>query len=192
MTAEEIERHLREVNDELALQNVKGEICLYGGAVMCLVFKARPATKDVDAIFEPVKFIRRAISKIAERHNLRQDWLNLAVKMFVVEHERQILFDFPNLKVFVPTADYLLAMKVLAARADTEDVSDIKFLLKELKFDQISQVRKLCESIIRKKKSSLKQNFCSKSFLRNELAQINQRENYCRAASLARVADGFC
>jgi len=33
---------------------------------MCLVFKARPATKDVDAIFEPVKFIRKAISKIAE------------------------------------------------------------------------------------------------------------------------------
>lgn len=146
MTAKEIEQYLHEVNDELAAQNVKGEICLYGGAVMCLVFKARPATKDVDAIFEPVKFIRRAISKIAERHDLRQDWLNLAVRMFVVEHERQILFDFPNLKVFVPTADYLLAMKILAARADTEDVSDIKFLLKELKFDQISQV----EEIVRK------------------------------------------
>jgi len=47
MTAEEIKQYLRELNDELALQNVKGEICLYGGAVMCLVFKARPATKDV-------------------------------------------------------------------------------------------------------------------------------------------------
>ena len=129
MTAEEIEKYLREVNDELAAQNVKGEICLYGGAVMCLVFKARPATKDVDEIFEPVKYIRGAISRIAERHNLRQDWLNLAVKMF---DEKKILFDFPNLKVYVPTADYLLAMKVLAARADTEDVSDIKFLINEL------------------------------------------------------------
>ncbi len=66
MTAEEIKQYLRELNDELALQNVKGEICLYGGAVMCLVFKARPATKDVDAIFEPVKFIRNAITKIAK------------------------------------------------------------------------------------------------------------------------------
>ena len=120
MTAEEIEQHLRELNDELALQAVKDEICLYGGALICLVFKARPATKDVKAIFEPIKFIRSAITKIAERHGLRQDWLNLAVKMFVVEHEKKILFNFPHLKVYVPTADYLLAMKVLATRADTE------------------------------------------------------------------------
>src|SRR5688500_4017016 len=99
---------------------------------MCLVFTARPATKDFAAIFEPVQFIGKAITKIADCHDLRPDWLNLAVKMFVVEHEKLILFDFPNLKVYVPTADYLLAMKVLAARAETEDVSDIKFLLKEI------------------------------------------------------------
>jgi len=143
MTAEEIGQYLSEVNDELALQAVKDEICLYGGAVMCLVFKARPSTKDVDAIFEPVKFIRNAITKIAERHELRQDWLNFAVKIFVVEHEKKILFDFPNLKVYVPTADYLLAMKVLAARADTEDVSDIEFLLKELKFNERTQIAEI-------------------------------------------------
>ncbi|MGI8786926.1 MAG: DUF6036 family nucleotidyltransferase [Pyrinomonadaceae bacterium] len=151
MTAGEIEQYLREVNDELAARNVKGEICLYGGAVMCLVFKARPATKDVDAIFEPVKFIRQAIAKIAERHDLRQDWLNLAVKMFVVEHEKKILFDFPNLKVFVPTADYLLAMKILAARADTEDVSDIKFLSKELNLDKVSQAVEIVKRYYPKK-----------------------------------------
>ena len=143
MTAEEIKQYLRELNDELALQDVKGEICLYGGAVMCLVFKARPATKDVDAIFEPVKFIRRAISKIAERHGLRQDWLNLAVKMFVVNHEKKNLFDFPNLKVYVPTAEYLLAMKVLAARADTEDTLDIKFLSNELKLTDRTQIAEI-------------------------------------------------
>jgi len=151
MTAEEIEQYLREVNDELAAQNVKGEICLYGGAVMCLVFKARPATKDVDAIFEPVKFIRGAITKIAERHNLRQDWLNLAVKMFVVKHEKQILFALPNLKVFIPPADYLLAMKILAARADTEDVLDIEFLLKELNLNEIADVTEIVRKYYPKK-----------------------------------------
>ena len=44
MTAEDIEQYLREVNDELASQNVNGEICLYGGAAMYLVYKARLAT----------------------------------------------------------------------------------------------------------------------------------------------------
>ena len=58
MTAEEIEKYLRELNDELCAMKIKGEICLYGGAVMCLAFKARPATKDVDAIFEPVREVR--------------------------------------------------------------------------------------------------------------------------------------
>lgn len=63
--------------------------------------------------------------------------------MFVIEHEKKILFDFPNLKVFVPTADYLLAMKVLAARADTEDVSDVEFLLRELQISELSQITEI-------------------------------------------------
>jgi hypothetical protein len=140
MTAEEIEKYLGELNDELCAANVKGEVCLYGGAVMCLAFKARPATKDVDAIFEPVREIRKASRKVAEKNNLEIDWLNLAVKMFVVEHEKQILFDFPCLKVFVPETDYLLAMKVLAARADTRDLEDIEFLLSALELRDVEQV----------------------------------------------------
>jgi len=146
MTAAEIELYLREVSDELALQKVKGEICLYGGAVMCLVFKARPATKDIDAIFEPVKYIRVAIRKISERHNLPVDWLNFAVKMFVVEHEKELFLDLPNLKVFVPAPEYLLAMKVLAARAESFDLEDIKFLVEKLKLQTVEEVLKLVEN----------------------------------------------
>ncbi len=140
MTAEEIEQYLTELNDELCRSEVIGEICLYGGAVMCLVFKARPATKDVDAIFQPVKYIRRAAKIIAGRHNLNIDWLNFAVKMFVVSHEKRILFDLPCLKVFVPESDYLLAMKILAARADTSDLDDIKFLIENLKLGSVGEV----------------------------------------------------
>lgn len=140
MKSEEIKQYLHELNDELAILEVKGEVCLYGGAVMCLVFKSRPATKDVDAVFEPIKYIRGAINRIAERNNLPQDWLNFGVKMFVVQHEREVLFDLSNLKVFVPTADYLLAMKVLAARADTFDTDDIRFLCSHLKLNSVESV----------------------------------------------------
>lgn len=55
MTAAEIEKYLSEINEELAAKNVIGEICIYGGAAMCLAFKARPATKDVDAISNLLK-----------------------------------------------------------------------------------------------------------------------------------------
>ncbi len=138
MTTEEIKTYLFELNAELAAQDVKGEICLYGGAVMCLAFKARPATKDVDAIFEPVKQIRQAAARVGERHNLNIGWLNFAVKMFVVEHEKRILFNFLHLKIFVPETDYLLAMKILAARADTSDLDDIKFLISNLRIKTVA------------------------------------------------------
>ncbi len=132
MTAEEITKYLTELNDELRLIDIKGEVSLFGGAVMCLAFKARPATKDVDAIFEPIKEIRNASHRIAERYDLKLDWLNLAVKMFVVEHPRQVLFEFSNLRVTVPDPDYLLAMKMLALRPDTEDEDDATFLIDRL------------------------------------------------------------
>lgn len=140
MKKEEIRQCLEELNDELRAMNVKGEVCLYGGAVMCLVFDARPSTKDVDAVFEPVRYIRRAAGRIAERRGLDKDWLNYAVKMFVVPHERRILFDMPHLKVFTPSPEYLLAMKVIAGRANTPDLVDIKFLIRELSLRSAEQI----------------------------------------------------
>ncbi len=125
--------------------NIKGEVCLYGGAVMCLAYNARPATKDVDAVFEPVRYIRRAAERIAERHGLRKDWLNYAVKMFLVPHERRILFDMTNLKVYVPPPEYLLAMKTLAARANTDDRHDITLLIDKLSLNNVEQVLEIVE-----------------------------------------------
>lgn len=139
MTSEEIEKYLLEINDELAAKEIIGEICIYGGAAMCLAFKARPTTKDVDAVFEPVKVIRGAIGKITAKYNLNDGWLNFAVKIFLVEHNKEILLDFPYLKVFVPTADYLLAMKILAMRAESFDSEDVLFLIKHLKIKDIEE-----------------------------------------------------
>jgi hypothetical protein len=142
---EEIKQCLTELNDELRAMNVKGEVCLYGGAVMCLVFDARPATKDVDAIFEPTAEMRRAVARVAEARGLADDWLNDAVKGYVVPHAQRILFDFPNLKVFVPEPDYLLAMKALASRAEAPDRSDIELLIKLLGIKKPEEVFSILE-----------------------------------------------
>lgn len=146
MEAEEIKQYLSELNDELRSMEVKGEVCLYGGAVMCLVYNARPSTKDVDAVFEPVRYIRKAAGRVAEAHGLRKDWLNYAVRMFLVPHERRILFDFPHLKIYVPPPDYLLAMKTLAARANTDDRNDIEFLIDRLSLQSAGQVFEIVKS----------------------------------------------
>lgn len=132
MTADEIKQYLGELNDELRAIDVKGEVCLYGGAVMCLVYDARPATKDVDAVFRPKKEMRLAIERIAERNNLPADWLNDGVKGFLVPHQQKILLDRSHLKVYVPEPDYLLAMKAISARAESYDPEDVALLVRAL------------------------------------------------------------
>jgi hypothetical protein len=132
MTAEEITQYLTELNEELRLMDIKGEVSLFGGAVMCLVYDARPATKDVDAIFKPTSEIRIAIGRIAARHGLNEDWLNDAVKGYWAKHKERVLFDLSNLTVFVPEPDYLLAMKAIAARDPFYDREDVRRLIEIL------------------------------------------------------------
>jgi hypothetical protein len=145
MTADEIRRYLSELDEELRRSNIKGEISIYGGAVMCLVYDARPATKDVDAVFRPTSEIRQAVQVIAERHGLPDDWLNDGVKGYPVEHEQRVFLDLPNLKIFVPDADYLLAMKTLSARADTFDQADVRLLIKLLGLSSPDEVFSIVE-----------------------------------------------
>ncbi|MBA3323521.1 MAG: hypothetical protein H0T45_19040 [Pyrinomonadaceae bacterium] len=140
MTTVEIEKYLRELNDELRATGVKGEISLYGGAVMCLAFNARLATKDVDAVFVPIKHIRRAAGVIAARHGLRKDWLNYAVRIFLTEHQKRVLLVLSHLTVYVPEPDYLLAMKALAGRVDSKDRDDLIFLIRELNIESGAEV----------------------------------------------------
>ncbi len=145
MTADEIKQYLEELNDELRAIDVKGEVCLYGGAVMCLVYDARPATKDVDAVFKPTTEMRRAIEHVAEKNNLRSDWLNDGVKGFLVPHQQRIFLDLSHLKVYVPEADYLLAMKAISARAESYDPKDVKLLISLLELERPDEVFAMIE-----------------------------------------------
>jgi len=145
MTKQEIKDYLEQLNERLKSTDIKGEICLYGGAVMCLVYNARPSTKDVDAIFEPVQKLREAISEVAHANNLNEDWLNDSVKGFVVNHNQQIFFNWPNLKIYIPEPDYLLAMKILASRVDTRDKEDIQFLINNMEITTAEDVFQILE-----------------------------------------------
>jgi hypothetical protein len=141
----QIRQCLEELNDELQAINIKGEVCLYGGAVMCLVYDARPATKDVDAVFKPTMEIRQAVERVAKRNGLPSDWLNDAVKGFLVPHQQKIFLDLPNLKVYVPEPDYLLAMKAISARVESYDPEDVKLLIGTLGLKNPDEVFALIE-----------------------------------------------
>src|ERR1051325_6314957 len=126
---EEILDALQTVSDELGRRGVTGEACLFGGAVMVLVFNARPSTRDVDAIFQPSNLIREVAAEIGQARGWQKDWINDGVKGFVSErgeHTAENLPQFPNLRLFMPTPEYLLAMKCMASRTGgVDEKSDI-------------------------------------------------------------------
>src|SRR3989338_5339128 len=131
----DIQRLFELLNGQMRLESLEGEVYLVGGAVMCLVFNARPATKDVDAYFQPAQKIREAAAKVGVQAGVKEDWLNDAVKgYFSDKGEYDTFLELSHLRVFVARAEYLLAMKSLAMRIGEEfhDVDDIRYLIRHL------------------------------------------------------------
>jgi len=140
LTREQILRALERVAALLRERGITGEMCLLGGTVMMLAFKAREATKDVDAVFEPAAAVRDAAANVEREQDLPPGWLNDAAKGFLSSVHEATAGDLPqfaNLRLVAPTAEYMLAMKCMASRigasvADPSDIADIRFLVRHL------------------------------------------------------------
>ena len=108
---------------------------------MCIVFMARESTKDVDAIFEPSSVIRNAANEIADEEELEHGWLNDGAKGYLAKgFEKQNILLLSNLTVWSPEPKYMLAMKCLSARYDSEDRNDVSFLVEHLKIKSAKEV----------------------------------------------------
>jgi hypothetical protein len=141
-TAHDIRRLLELLGEELETAGVEGELYLVGGAVMCLAFDARPATRDVDALFRPRREIREAAARVADRAGVPRGWLNDAVKGFLDERgDFDRFLELPNLRVFIARPEYLLAMKCASMRLAEEfrDVDDVRYLLRYLNITSVDQ-----------------------------------------------------
>ncbi|MCY4489326.1 MAG: DUF6036 family nucleotidyltransferase [Deltaproteobacteria bacterium] len=131
----DMERLFQELNDELSRMGVAGELYLVGGAVMCLVFDARPSTKDIDAFFRPARQVREAAQAVAASSGLPSNWLNDAVKGYLSDKgDFHPYLESSNLRVLTAAPEYLLAMKCLAMRLGEvfHDEEDVRFLLRYL------------------------------------------------------------
>jgi hypothetical protein len=127
------------------------EVSLYGGAVFTLIHGSRETTKDIDAIVRPSELSRTLAAQVADEQGLPDDWLNDDVRFFLADKEakRRLKGDEfgPGLQVSVPTAAYLLALKLRACRAPRPgfagDHGDIQFLVGKMGLGSPAEAEKI-------------------------------------------------
>ena len=164
---------------ECAQRGITGEICIYGGASMVLVFDAREATRDVDAVFQPTAEIREAALTVSRNLNLPADWLNDGVKGFVSENQALSRISIPeldsltNLRILWPTPEYFLAMKCMAAQIDDTPTvrADGLFLIQKLSLKSVEEVMGIVERFFPKDRIHIKTVY----FIQEILASLEDR-----------------
>ena len=120
----EILDYLSEVADELASRGLSARLIVVGGSYLAL-HDLRESTMDVDTVTRLEAEITAVIQTIADRHELRADWLNDHAAPFSpaglrLEH-CQVLYEGNQLTVLGPPASQIFLMKLLAGRAPDHD-----------------------------------------------------------------------
>lgn len=140
---------LTELGTHMDQHGLRAEMFVVGGAAIALAYNFRRATRDIDAIFEPKMKFHAAAAIIADDYGLPVTWLNDAVKDLLAgeDPEQRIVVDLPGIRVAVPSPQYLLALKVAAARVD-RDTDDIELLAKECSLTSASEILDLTTAII--------------------------------------------
>jgi hypothetical protein len=143
-TKQQLEKYLSRLNDELRKDGTTGEVCIVGGAAMVIGFGTRNSTRDIDALVISPSTVRAAILRVAQMSGIPNSWLNDAAKGFASSTpvELKELLKLGNLRVVMPPAEYILAMKCISARVglDQHDKEDARFLIKQLGLKTVEQV----------------------------------------------------
>ena len=76
LTRKDILKALERLSEILESRGVKADLYVIGGAAMALAFKARPSTRDVDAVFKRKNEVYKAAAQVAREQDLPDAWLN--------------------------------------------------------------------------------------------------------------------
>lgn len=126
------------LNERLKANQLQLEITIYGGTVMTIVYDNRPATKDIDCVFSEVnqKLLENILGMTRFTFNLPENWINEEIKeplKSIIKEDKETYKVYSNLKILRPKAEQLLAMKILAARAEpAKDFIDAFILCRDL------------------------------------------------------------
>ena len=131
---------MERLSEILEGRGVKADLYVVGGAAMALAFKARPSTRDVDAVFKRRHEVFKAAAQVAREQGLPDEWLNDGSKRFIGRPDRRPLpiLDLPGLRLMAGSPGYLLAMKILADRHD-RDRQDLRTLIRILNLRSVEE-----------------------------------------------------
>lgn len=144
MQAEDIERYLVELGEELSKGGVQKpiHILLIGGAYMLLLLHSPRTTDDVDFFWleeeeatleQAIYALRDGVQAVAEKHQLEIDWFNYMTHLLMYDQvnipKGKLWKRFGPLHVHVPPKEYILALKIVAGRE--KDITDSKLLLRQ-------------------------------------------------------------
>jgi hypothetical protein len=121
------------------------DVALYGGSALMLVTNFRAATYDVDAVAndDNQRHLERLADLVGQRRGWPKDWLNdqvfpfLSDKIDGVATYHELFRSYPDaglpgMRVFVPTVEYMCALKLIALRIDpgtgAKDLDDLRHL----------------------------------------------------------------
>jgi len=126
------------LSSELARRGTRADVFVVGGAAMALAYQAGRRTADIDAVFDRPATVYEAARAVARRMGLPGDWLNDAVRGYLLggDPDATVVYESDSLHVSVGSAPYVLAMKLLAARAE-QDVDDIRALYRLCGFSRV-------------------------------------------------------
>jgi hypothetical protein len=145
---DELLEALEEIGRAAQENNALLHIAVYGGSALMLASNFRFSSEDVDIAELPKPWpdwLTSTVSRIALRKGWSPDWLNEAVEFHLsglatLDADHREFGSFPRsdadpgLVVYVPTADYMLALKVKAIRIldplkGRQEAADIRSLM---------------------------------------------------------------
>jgi hypothetical protein len=126
------------INSMLKENLLTVDLYLYGGSYMTLLSDSRPATQDIDCIFNSTndKIFENILKTISKIYRLEGDWFNHEIAEPLSYLNKQDLKEFKkfgNLSIYTPSIEQMLAMKVLSSRPEpSKDFMDAYILCKRL------------------------------------------------------------
>lgn len=139
-TKDNIDSYLKELAKKFQKRNgnrIPAEIILIGGASILINYGFREMTYDIDAIIQSSGAMKDAINTVGDRLGLSVGWLNTdfinteSYTPKLVQYSKYYKTFSNIIQVRTVSAEYLVAMKLMAGRQYKNDLSDIVGILIE-------------------------------------------------------------